>query len=53
LSPQHDASLGYKWRDGLQHWRVAVNMFNKLSWTDEKGVVLQLGFGCGANNPSP
>jgi hypothetical protein len=29
LSPEHGASSGCGWRDGLQLWRVAVNTLNK------------------------
>jgi hypothetical protein len=29
LSPQHGASSGCGWRNGLRLWRVAVNILNK------------------------
>jgi hypothetical protein len=37
----------------LQIWKVAVNILNKQSRTADKGWPSSLGFGCGANNPSP
>jgi hypothetical protein len=37
LSPQHGASSGCGWRNGLQIWRLAANILNKQSWTDNKG----------------
>jgi len=39
--------------DGLQIWRVAVNILNKQSWTAIKGWFSSLGVGWGANNSSP
>jgi len=38
--------------DGLQMWRVAVNISNKKWQTDEKGWSSSLGVGRGANNSS-
>jgi hypothetical protein len=40
-------------RDGLQLWRLAVNILNKQPWTNDKGRSSSLGVGRGANNPSP
>jgi hypothetical protein len=53
LSPQHGASSGYGWRNGLRLWKVAANILNKQPRTDNKGLSSSLGVGCGANNPSP
>jgi hypothetical protein len=53
LSPQHGASSGCGWRNGLQIWRLAANILNKQSWTDSKGWPSSLGVGRGVNNPSP
>jgi hypothetical protein len=53
LSPQHGASLGCGWRNGLQIWRLAANILNKQSWTDNKRWPSSLGVGHGVNNPSP
>jgi len=39
--------------DGLRMLKIAANTLNKQSWTTDKGVVLQLRFGWGANNSSP
>jgi hypothetical protein len=39
--------------DGLQIWRVATNILNKQSRTDDKGWTSSLGVGRGANNSSP
>jgi hypothetical protein len=39
--------------DGLQIWRVAANILNKQSWTDDKGWSSSLGVGRGAINSSP
>jgi hypothetical protein len=39
--------------DGLQIWRVAVNILNKQSWRDDKGWSSNLGVEHGANNSSP
>jgi hypothetical protein len=38
-------------RDGLQFWRLAVNILNKQPRTNDKGLSSSLGVGCGANNP--
>jgi hypothetical protein len=43
LSPQHGASLGCGWRNGLQLWRVAANILKKAAVDKRKEVVLQLG----------
>jgi hypothetical protein len=40
-------------RDSLQFWRVAADMLNKQSWTDDKGWSSSLGVGRGDNNSSP
>jgi hypothetical protein len=53
LSPQHGASSGCGWRNGLQLWRLAADILNKQSWTDNKGWPSSLGVGRGVNNPSP
>jgi hypothetical protein len=42
LSPQHGASSGCGWRNGLQLWRLAANILNKQSRTNDKGLALQL-----------
>jgi hypothetical protein len=39
--------------DGLQIWRIAVNILNKQSRTADKGWSSRLGVGSGANNSSP
>jgi hypothetical protein len=39
--------------NGLQIWRVAVNILNKQSRTADKGWSSNLGVGHGANNSSP
>jgi hypothetical protein len=36
LSPQHGASSGCGWRNGLQLWRVAANILNKQLRTNDK-----------------
>jgi hypothetical protein len=43
--------LGCGWRNGLQLWRLAVNILNKQSRTDNKGWLSSLGVGRGVNNP--
>jgi hypothetical protein len=50
LSPRHGASSGCGWRNGIQLWRVAVNILNKQSRTADKGWSYSLGVGRGANN---
>jgi hypothetical protein len=35
--PQHGASSGCGWRNGLQQWRVAANILNKQPQTNERG----------------
>jgi hypothetical protein len=40
-------------RDGLQFWRLAANILNKQSRTNDKGWSSSLGVGHGANNSSP
>jgi hypothetical protein len=52
LSPRHGASSGCGWRNGLQIWKVAVNVLNKQSRTADKGWSCSLGVGRGANNSS-
>jgi hypothetical protein len=37
LSPQHVASSGCGWRDGLQLWRVAANILNKQWRANDRG----------------
>jgi hypothetical protein len=39
--------------DGLQIWRVAVNILNKQLWTADNGLSSSLGVGHGAINSSP
>jgi hypothetical protein len=39
--------------DGLQMWRVAANMLTKTLWTSDKGWLLMLRVGRGANNFLP
>jgi hypothetical protein len=39
--------------EGLQIWRVTVNVLNKQSWAADKGWTSSLGVGRGANNASP
>jgi hypothetical protein len=50
LSPQHGASSGCGWRNGLQLWRLAANILNKQSWTDNKEWSSSLGVGRRATN---
>jgi hypothetical protein len=45
--------LGLRMRNGLQIWRLAANILNKQSWTDNKGWPSSLGVGRGVNNSSP
>jgi hypothetical protein len=52
-SSQHGASSGCGWRNGLQLWKLAVNILNKQPRTDNKGWSSSLGVGRGDNNPSP
>jgi hypothetical protein len=52
MPPQHGASSGCGWRNGLQIWRTATNTLNKQSRTAEKGWSSSLGVGRGANNSS-
>jgi hypothetical protein len=54
LSPQHGASSGCGWRNGLQLWRLAANILNKQSRTDNKGwsfslVEHEMGGTCSTN----
>jgi hypothetical protein len=37
LSPQHGASSGCGWRNGLQLCRLATSIFNKQPGTDNRG----------------
>jgi hypothetical protein len=39
--------------DGLQIWRIAANILNRLSGTPDKGWSSSLGIERGANNSSP
>jgi hypothetical protein len=50
LSPQHGASSGCGWRNGLQLWRVAANILNKQPRKHDNGWFYSLGVGHGANN---
>jgi hypothetical protein len=52
-SPQHGASSGCGWSNGLQMWRVAAKTFNNQSRTADKGWPSSLEVGGGANNSSP
>jgi hypothetical protein len=52
LSPQHGASSGCGWRNGLQLWRLAANILNEQPWTNDKGWSSSLGVGRGGNNHS-
>jgi hypothetical protein len=51
-SRQHDTARPQvaNGRDGLQMWRVAVNILNKQSRTADKGRSSSLGAGRGAKN---
>jgi hypothetical protein len=51
LSSQHGESSVCGWREGLQIWRVAANILNKLPRTAGKGWSTSLGMGRGAKNP--
>jgi hypothetical protein len=44
-------SSGCGWRNGLQQWRLAANILNKKSRTENKGWPSSLGVGRGVNNP--
>jgi hypothetical protein len=50
LLPQHGASLGVGWRNGLWIWRVAPNILNRQSRTADKGQSSSLAVGGGVNN---
>jgi hypothetical protein len=50
---QHGASSGCGWRNGLQLWRLAMNILNKQPRTNDKGWLSSLGVERGVNNPSP
>jgi hypothetical protein len=39
--------------DGIQIWRLAMNVLNKQSWTANKGWSSSLGVVRGADNSSP
>jgi hypothetical protein len=39
--------------DGLQIWKVAENILNKQSWTDDRGLSSSLGVGHRATSSSP
>jgi hypothetical protein len=45
MSPQHGASSGCGWRNGLQLWRVAANVLNKQPRTNDKGWSSSWGVG--------
>jgi hypothetical protein len=47
---RHQVAIG---RDGLQVWRVAVNILNKQSRTADGGWSSSLGVGRRTNNPPP
>jgi hypothetical protein len=47
LSPQHGASSGRGWGNGLQLWRLAANILNKQPRTDNKGGPPVWGLGVG------
>jgi hypothetical protein len=51
-SPQLGESLGCRWRDSLQLWRVAANILNTQQRSNDKGWSSSLGVRRGANNPS-
>jgi hypothetical protein len=53
LSPQHGVFSGFRWRNGLQVWRLLANMLNKLLWRADKGWPPSLGFWRSAKNSSP
>jgi hypothetical protein len=53
LSPQHGASSGSGWRNGLQLCRVDGNILNKQPRTNERGWSSSLGVGSGADKPLP
>jgi hypothetical protein len=53
LSPQHGASNGCGWRNGLQLGRLAANILNKQPRTDNRGWSSSLGVGRGVSNSSP
>jgi hypothetical protein len=46
--PQHGASSGCGWRNGLQLWRVAANILNKQPWRNDKRWSSSLRVGRGA-----
>jgi hypothetical protein len=39
--------------DSLQIWRIAANIWNKQSWTANRGWPSSLGVGQGASSPAP
>ena len=45
LSPLHSASSGFRWRNGLQIWRVTANILNKQSRTADRGWCSRLDVG--------
>jgi hypothetical protein len=51
LSPRHGVSSGCGWREVLWVRRVAANILNKQSLTDDKGWSSSLGVGRGAATP--
>jgi hypothetical protein len=53
LSPYHEAYSVCGWRNGLQQLRLAANILNKKSWTDNKGWPTAWGLDVGLTTPSP
>jgi hypothetical protein len=53
LSPQHGASSGCGWRNGLQLWRVSANILNKKLQTNNKRWSSSWGVEREADNTSP
>jgi hypothetical protein len=47
LSPQHGASSGYGWRNGLQLWRLAANILNSSRGQTIRGGPPAWGLGVG------
>jgi hypothetical protein len=53
LPPQHGASSGCGWKNGLQLWKVAGNILSKQLWSNDKRWSFSFEVGHEANNPSP
>lgn len=51
LSPQNDASVGFRWKNGHQMRRVAVNVFKEPSRIANKGWSFRLGLSELLTNP--